>query len=113
MVGVGYVVGVGVGVGYVVGVGVGVGDEVGVAVAVGVGDWVATGVGPDDCGGELRRGDGERDEPLEPGDGEPDPTEMAGVADDADRVSRDRGPCEVVTGTTAGLGGSPLAAASE
>jgi hypothetical protein len=113
-VGDGYVVGVGVGVGVRVGVGVGVGvgDRVGVGVGVGVDDRLDTGVGLEDWWGELWRGDGERDGSFERGDGESDPAEMAGVADDADRVSRDRGGSEVVTGTAAGLGGSPLAAAS-
>jgi hypothetical protein len=88
---------------------------VGLDVDVGVGggvDDVDTGVGLEDGGDELWPGDGERDGSFERGDGESDPAEMAGVADDADRVSRDRGGSEVVTGTAAGLGGSPLAAAS-
>jgi hypothetical protein len=115
-VGDGYVVGVGVGVGvgvavgdgYVVGVGVGVGVGVAVAVGVGVGvvDLVETGVGLEDGGDELRPGDGERDGLRERSDdGESDPS-------DADRVWRDPGRGELVTGTAAGLGGSPLAAAS-
>jgi hypothetical protein len=115
-VGDGYVVGVGVAVGdgYVVGVGVAVAVDVGVdvGVGVGVGDAVDTGAGLEDGGDERWPGEGERDGSFEPGDGESDPAEMAGVADDADRVSRDRGGSEVVTGTAAGLGGSPLAAAS-
>jgi hypothetical protein len=112
-VGDGYVVGVGVGVGVDVDVEVAVGVDVGVGVAVGVvDDDVDTGVGLEDGRDERWPGDGERDGSFEPGDGESDPAEMAGVADDADRVSRDRGGSEVVTGTAAGLGGSPLAAAS-
>jgi hypothetical protein len=111
----------------VVGVGVAVGDGyvvgVGVAVAVGVGvevvDLVETGVGLEDAGDELRPGDGERDGLCECcDDGESDPSEPAdlagsdGLAEDADRVRRDPGRREVVTGTAVGLGGSPLAAAS-
>jgi hypothetical protein len=119
------VVGVAVGDGYVVGVGVGVGAGVDVGVGVGVGvelavgDWVDTGVGLEDCGDGLWPGDGERDGLCErSGDGESDPADRDGSdgsdgsADDADRVSRDPGRREVVTGTAAGLVGSPLAAAS-
>jgi hypothetical protein len=127
-VGDGYVVGVGVGVGVGVAVGDGyvVGVGVGVAVAVGVGvgvvDLVETGVGLEDGGDELRPGDGERDGLRERSDdGESDPCDpgaparadgWGGLADDADRVWRDPGRGELVTGTAAGLGGSPLAAAS-
>ena len=41
-----------------------------------------------------------------------DPAGSDGLADDADLVWRDPGRRELVTGTAAGLGGSPLAAAS-
>jgi hypothetical protein len=80
---------------------------------------VETGVGLEDGGDELRPGDGERDGLRERSDdGESDPSDPSdpagsdGLADDADRVWRDPGRGELVTGTAAGLGGSPLAAAS-
>jgi hypothetical protein len=100
--------------------------EVAVEVGVGVGvvDWVDTGAGLEDGGDGLWPGDGERDGLWErSGDGESDPADPAdpdgsdgpdgpdGSDDDADRVSRDPGRREVVTGTGAGLVGSPLAAA--
>jgi hypothetical protein len=73
-------------------------------------------VGLEDGGDELWPGNGERDGLRERSDdGESDPSDPAGsdgLADDADLVWRDPGRRELVTGTAAGLGGSPLAAAS-
>ena len=86
------------------------GDGVGVAdgdldgVGLGVDDRVDTGVGLEDRGDGFWPGDRERDGPDERGDGGCDAAELAGGADDAGGVCRDRDGSADVTGATAGLG---------